>query len=121
MRWSLLLLFALAPACDWPPATSTSSGGTTTTPDAGNCAAGNADCAECQSCAVKGPCETLYSACESDQDCAAIDGCAGGCSGDATCIQTCYASNPNGQAAYQAAGNCIYCEQCTCTGLCSSL
>jgi hypothetical protein len=120
MRWSFLLLLVFAAACDWPAVTDSSTGGGSTA-DAGNCAAGNAACTDCQSCAVKGPCEALYSACESDPDCSAIDGCAGGCAGDATCIQTCYANNPNGQAAYQAAGNCIYCEQCTCTGLCSSL
>ena len=120
MRWSFLLLFAFTAGCDWPAATDTGTGGDTTA-DAGNCAAGNAECSACQTCAVNGPCEAAYSACSSDPDCSAIDGCAGGCAGDATCLQNCYAQNPNGQAAYQAAGSCIYCEQCTCLGLCSSL
>lgn len=122
MRWSPILLLVLLAGCDWPAAGDTTGSGGGTTDGGSSCAAENASsCSDCESCDLKGPCESLWATCMASPDCLSIDGCAGGCNGDATCLQGCYAQNPNGQAAYQAAESCVYCQQCTCSGLCSSI
>jgi hypothetical protein len=120
MRWPLFFFVLALPAaaCDWPAATDT--GGSATT-DAGTsqCAAANpSSCDDCQSCAENGPCATEVADCNSDPNCQYILSCAVPCGSDATCLQACYAQNSEGETAYEALATCLYCDQCTCSGLC---
>jgi hypothetical protein len=126
MRWLLLIPLGvlstslLAGGCDWPAATTTSTG--TTVTEAGAECPQTTTCEDCASCALNGPCESVWATCHADPDCSSIDGCVGGCGGDATCQQACYANNPNGVSDYQAAWKCTYCTQCptVCTGMCTN-
>jgi hypothetical protein len=87
--------------------------GSTCTQMAGNCGA-------CTSCALAGPCASLYSACENDSDCTTIDVCFEGCNGNSACEQTCFANNPSGAHDYQSLLECVDCAECptACPGLC---
>jgi hypothetical protein len=75
-------------------------------------------CGDCEACAtaMNGPCFAVFSACETDADCSAIDQCVA--LGDT--VADCEANNPNGMSAYQAAANCEYCQACpsACPGMC---
>jgi hypothetical protein len=53
----------------------------------------------------------------SNPACQSIDGCAVGCT-DSTCLQSCYAQNPDGANDYKAVHDCVHCQQCPCTGQC---
>jgi hypothetical protein len=116
-RFAYLLALAIA-ACNLPLGQSTSD--STSTGDAGPQCPQTSGCASCTQCALGGPCAELYSTCQSDPDCAAIDGCAASCNNDPTCLQNCAAQNPNGQSAYEAVLGCVDCQQCptACAGYC---
>jgi hypothetical protein len=118
MRWVALLSLALFGACFWPNAgTGTGAGGG----DAG------AKCPElscqngCVSCALGGPCSSLWAACNANPACLSIDSCWGSCAGgDTTCQQGCLSASPDGASTYQAVNHCVYCDQCSaiCVGQC---
>jgi hypothetical protein len=118
MRWTrplaALALSALGACGVFQPATGTTTGGTT--PDAGTDCATAGNCQDCVSCALDGPCATLYADCEGDSDCAAIDQCVA--LGDTQA--DCEANNPNGASAWQAVSSCVYCTSCPndCPGQC---
>jgi hypothetical protein len=125
MRWAafvltvvLSLAFSLGGCWDLA-----SSGGDTSTGGSGTKCSQSDGCAACTSCAEGGPCATLWQTCMGSSDCLAIDACIGqteGCGTNATCTAGCYANNPAGQCDYEAAWNCIQCQQCTdACGMCA--
>jgi|HubBroStandDraft_6_1064221.scaffolds.fasta_scaffold1061432_2 hypothetical protein len=123
MRWPypfLALAFSAFGACGiFQPATGAAAGGTAGS-DAGADTCDTAgDCADCEQCAVNGPCATEYDACQQSSDCVAIDECVSPEIGDT--LSDCEANNPNGVTAYEAAASCEYCTACAsaCPGMCS--
>jgi hypothetical protein len=76
----------------------------------------------CVTCALDGPCSSLWNACSANPACLSLDSCWGGCAGgDTTCQQGCAAQNPAGVSDYQAVNTCVYCRQCStiCAGQCT--
>jgi hypothetical protein len=116
-RALLLLALATTDLCDTTSSTGAAgAGGSATTTVACD---GQNECSTCTTCAINGPCATLYSACQQDSDCESIDQCFFTCGSDPTCQQECLDDNPDGVADYQAITTCIDCTQCAkdCVGL----
>jgi hypothetical protein len=119
-----ILLAALACSCVLPGTSGGAGAGSTGTGggggDTGVCKT-TATCADCTTCALNGPCASLYSSCEADPACSGLDQCFGLCAGDPTCKSDCLASNPDGASAYSTLLKCVNCDQCSsqCAGQCS--
>lgn len=73
---------------------------------------GRNDCNSCASCALNGPCASLFNQCMADADCTGVDQCVGLCGTDAACKDQCYANNPAGAGLYGEVTGCLYCDQC---------
>jgi hypothetical protein len=72
-------------------------------------------------CALNGPCASLWAACNANPACQSLDGCWGSCAGgDTACQQNCQAANLTGVSDYTAVNQCVYCSQCSsvCVGQC---
>jgi hypothetical protein len=108
----LLLLVGLS-ACMTTGQNSSSDAG-----DAGGQCDQKNDCQACRTCAAAEPCSVLISTCLNDASCQAIDQCVTICGGDLVCQQQCFDGNPAGVAPYNAANDCIYCDECAsdCAG-----
>lgn len=125
MRWLALLLTAMIAGCSSFPSSSGTTGGggagggTTTTNTNAACGT-TTTCGDCVTCALNGPCETLYAACEQDASCSGLDQCYALCGSDTTCQGQCDSANPGGVSAYHAVTQCVYCQQCSkqCAGQC---
>ncbi|MFT3776203.1 MAG: hypothetical protein QM820_63475 [Minicystis sp.] len=119
MRWLALLLTVTIAGCSsvsLPSGTSGSGGGTTSEPA---CSA-TSTCSDCVTCALNGPCASLYTACEQDASCSGLDQCYAICGNDKTCQGECDSANLGGVTAYRAVTQCVYCQQCSseCAGQC---
>jgi hypothetical protein len=119
MRWAspLLLVAAIAASCNWPAGSTSTGAGTDTGGDAGVACSATNPCSTCPSCALSSACAALWTTCQSNPACQSIDGCAVACT-DSTCLQSCYAQNPDGANDYKAVHDCVHCQQCPCTGQC---
>jgi hypothetical protein len=124
MRWCLLLfVVAVASNCNWPTGTTGGAAGGTGGSSGGSCSQ-TAGCPACSTCALGGPCKSLYDACMANSSCSAIDQCAQGCGGltNKSCVtDNCIPPNPDGVSDWTAVTNCLNCQQCptACAGLCN--
>lgn len=71
---------------------------------------------QCNACSYQ-QCSGQFAACQSQNDCASIYQCATKPNCDQNCVNSCYQSFPNGQAAYLALASCNKVAGC---GVCSS-
>ncbi len=79
------------------------------------------DCTNCENAEVGtgGCCESTWNTCVNDTDCSSIVTCINNCaSGDTTCQQNCYNSNPNGQSAFNNVATCLTGDGSTTLGAC---
>lgn len=106
MRLICALMLALLAGCFMAPDSSDEGTGGASACD------GKASCDECLSCANAAPCAQLVSSCLNDAACAGVDQCMVICGADTSCQQQCLVNNPSGAAAYNAAQDCRYCDQC---------
>jgi len=80
---------------------------------------GSGTCSECAQCgAGSDTCSALFSACQNNASCVAIDQCVVLCAADLECRDQCFIYNPEGVQSWEAASRCLYCEVCVsdCAG-----
>jgi hypothetical protein len=121
MRWIALITVAFVGACFWPTTPTGTTGGAGGGDAGANCPQTSCDNNGCVTCALNGPCASLWNACSANPSCVSLDNCWSSCAGgDTACQQGCAAQNPDAVSTYQAVNQCVYCDQCAtiCAGLC---
>ncbi|CAN5229534.1 hypothetical protein BH09MYX1_BH09MYX1_12170 [soil metagenome] len=74
---------------------------------------------QCNECSYQ-QCSGQFAACQSQTDCASIYQCSTKPNCDQNCVNSCYASFPNGQAAYLSLASCNKVAGCgVCSGQCN--
>jgi hypothetical protein len=102
------LLFALfLSACSFSQVDASDAGA-----DASRPCDNKSDCNACQNCALQQACAVVYTNCYNNAGCNGLRMCVGNCSGDLSCKQQCYGSNPDGVNLYETMLNCVLCDQC---------